>query len=230
MSVARAVKCEHRALKLGIYPGLFPVGTGRDDRAEGDVEGDIEFAGSQRPLERAGEMETVKRDDRTVARLDPKEVRRIAAVSHREDPSGITLKQQARVEATHPAGNLENFADGVLWPAKPNTLGGLDNRPVDEDRMLDHRIEHLVVGNVEAGEPKFLGQGFLGAKTVAWSNPRTVIKARQFIAGRRLFYIFVNPHVAASFAQDFERFSRGAAHWIVKNRRFHDLGFPERIQ
>jgi hypothetical protein len=48
-------------------------------------------------------MEAVERKDRAVARLDPEKVVGVAAVGHREDPSGITLQQQARVEATHDA-------------------------------------------------------------------------------------------------------------------------------
>ena len=46
-------------------------------------------------------METVERDDRPIARLDPEQLVRVAAVGHREDACRIAMKQQARVETTH---------------------------------------------------------------------------------------------------------------------------------
>jgi len=46
-------------------------------------------------------VEAVERDDRPVARLDPENVVRIAAVGHREDAGGIAAKEKPRVEAGH---------------------------------------------------------------------------------------------------------------------------------
>ena len=101
MGMAGAVKREHRALELGVDPGLLAVGAGGDDGREVAVMGDREFARAKRPPERAREMEAVERNDRPVARLDPEQLIRLAAVGHREDAGGIALEQQARVEATH---------------------------------------------------------------------------------------------------------------------------------
>jgi hypothetical protein len=38
-------------------------------------------------------MEAIKRDDGPVARLDPEQLGRIAAVGHRKDAGGVTLQQ-----------------------------------------------------------------------------------------------------------------------------------------
>ena len=103
MGVARAVQREHRALDLGVDPGLLAVGAGGDDAGEIAVAGDRELARAERPPQRAREVEAIERDDRAVARLDPEQLVGVAAVGHREDAGGIALKQQARVEATHDA-------------------------------------------------------------------------------------------------------------------------------
>ena len=103
MGVAGLMERKHGPLELelGVDPGLLAIGASGDDRREFAVVGHFETAGAQRSPERAREVEAVERKDRPVARLDPEQLGRIAAVGHREDPGGITLQQQARVEATH---------------------------------------------------------------------------------------------------------------------------------
>ena len=120
-------------------------------------------------------MEAVERDDRPLARLDPEQLARVAAVGHRENPVGIALKQQARIEATHASlcalpthfSGLDYLSHRVLRAAQADALVGLDQRAIDQDRVLDHRVEHLVVGHVGAGEAELLGQRLLGAQALA---------------------------------------------------------------
>ena len=45
-------------------------------------------------------MELVERKDRAVAWLDPEDFAGVAAVGHRENPRGIALEEQARIEDT----------------------------------------------------------------------------------------------------------------------------------
>ena len=168
MGVARAVEREHRVLELGVDPGLLAVGAGGDHAGEIAVAGDREPARAERPAERARDVEAVERDDRAVARLDPEQLVRVAAVGHREDAGGIALKQQARVERdSSPLRMLQDLAHLVLRAAEADAVGGFDDRALDQDRMLDHRVEHLVVGDVGAGEAELLGQRLLGAQALA---------------------------------------------------------------
>ena len=72
-------------------------------------------------------MKIVERDDRPLARLNPEQLARIAAVGHRENPACIALEKQARIEVTHlrlnmrvlasDVSGLENFSHDVLRPA-----------------------------------------------------------------------------------------------------------------
>src|SRR6185503_18982816 len=87
--------------ELGVDPGLLAIGAGVDHRLEVAVVGNVKSAGAERPAERVRQMEMVEWQDRPVTRLDPEQLIGIAAVGHREDPRGITLQQQARVETTH---------------------------------------------------------------------------------------------------------------------------------
>src|SRR5206468_12458717 len=73
----------------------------RDDRGEIAVVSYLEATGSKRAPKRARQVKAMERQDRPVARFDPEQVGRVAAVGHRENAGGITLQQQARVEATH---------------------------------------------------------------------------------------------------------------------------------
>ena len=93
-------------------------------------------------------------------RLDPEKLGRLAAIGHREDAGRIALKKQAWIETTHcleydrlsatcqDFRALEDFADDLLRPAEAHALFGFDERPIDEDRMLQHRVQDLVVGDV----------------------------------------------------------------------------------
>ena len=65
----------------------------------------------------------------------------VAAVGHRENAGGIALEQESGVEAhvrSRAAGRRrsEDFAHDVLRAAQANALVGLDDRPVDQDRVL----------------------------------------------------------------------------------------------
>ena len=101
MGVARLVQRQHGAFEFVVDPRFFAGGAGREDRGEIAVVGNFKTTGAQRSLERARQVKALERQDRAVAWLDPEQVRGVAAVGHREDAGGITLQQQARVEATH---------------------------------------------------------------------------------------------------------------------------------
>src|SRR5205085_8649728 len=101
MGVPRRVKSEHRPLEVVIDPRLLAVGTGGDDGLKIRVAGDGETARSECPLERSRKMEAFERHDSAVAGFDPEKLGSIAAIGHREDAGGVTLKQESRVETTH---------------------------------------------------------------------------------------------------------------------------------
>ena len=219
--MARGVEREHRPLQIRIDPRLLAVRACGDHRVEVPVMSDRELAGTQGALQRSRQMKPVEGDDGAVARLDPEELGRIAAVGHREDPGGITLQQQARVEATHAAVFLQNLPDLVLWPAKADAIWGLDDGSLDQDRVSDHRIQHLVVGDVRPVEPQVLCQRFLGAQAVPRADPGAAIQADKLVAARRLLQIFVDPDVAPFVPKDIERLAGRTAHRVVKNCSFH---------
>src|SRR5438045_5808499 len=114
MGVTRSVEREHGLLELGVDPGLLAVGAGRNHSGEIAVARDCELARADRPAERARDVEMVERDDRAVARLDPEQFVRLAAVGHGENAGRIALEQQARIEATHGA--------SLSYPALPGEV------------------------------------------------------------------------------------------------------------
>src|SRR6476469_1393919 len=101
MGMARTVEREHGTFQFCVDPGLLTVGASRDYRSEVAIVSDGEAPRSEHALQRARQVESVEGQDRAVAWLDPEQFGRVAAVRHREDAGGITLQQQARVEATH---------------------------------------------------------------------------------------------------------------------------------
>src|SRR5690348_594786 len=101
MSEARAMKRGHRMLELGIDPSLFTIGARRDHSSEIAIEGHVEAARADRPLQGPRDVKPVERNDGAGARLDPIELIGFAAVGHREDTRRIALKKQPRIEVTH---------------------------------------------------------------------------------------------------------------------------------
>src|SRR5215208_8146169 len=101
MGVSRAVQRKHRMFEVGVDPCLLAVGAGGDHLSESAVMGDAESARAERAPQRSGDVESVERNNGAVARLDPEQLVRIAAVGHRENAGGIALEEQAWVEATH---------------------------------------------------------------------------------------------------------------------------------
>jgi hypothetical protein len=101
MGMTRLMKRKHCAFELGVDPCLVAVGASRDHCLEIAVVSDVEPARTERAPERARKMKAVQGQDGAVARFDPEELGGLAAVCHRENAGGITLQQQARVEATH---------------------------------------------------------------------------------------------------------------------------------
>ena len=56
---------------------------------------------------------------------------------------------------------LQDFAHPVLRPAQADAVGGFDEWTLNQDRMLDHRVENLVVGDVRAGQAELPGERLL---------------------------------------------------------------------
>src|SRR5689334_1026845 len=51
---------------------------------------------------------------------------------------------------------------GLRGPAQPRAESGRNERPVDEDRMLDHRVQQRIVGKLLVVEPEFeIGRALL---------------------------------------------------------------------
>ena len=109
----------------------------------------------------------------------------VAAVGHRKDAGGIALQQQARIEPTHAGRKLQDFAHLVLRAAQADAFVGFDEWTVDQDRMLHHRVENRVVGDVRIGQAKLLRQRLLGAQALARGNPGAVVEALQLVPARR---------------------------------------------
>jgi hypothetical protein len=101
MGVAGFVQPVVAALDRGVDPGLGPLRATADDGGEGGIAGDGEDVGAQRLAERAGEVEAIEREDRALAGLDPENLARFPAVSHREDADGISAQQQIGIENGH---------------------------------------------------------------------------------------------------------------------------------
>ena len=87
----------------------------------------------------------------------------VAAVGHRENAAGIALRATGADRADSSSANMrpagtcqqsDNLAHHVLRAAQADAFVGLDQRAVDQDRVRDHRIEHLVVGDVGPGEAR----------------------------------------------------------------------------
>ena len=68
------------------------------DFAERFVATDPQGAPAQGPRERAGEVESVERQDRPLPRLDPEDLGIVARVGHREDAAAVGEQQQRRVD------------------------------------------------------------------------------------------------------------------------------------
>src|SRR4051794_32051195 len=122
------------------------------------------------------DVEAVERDNCPIARLDPEQFVSLPAVGHREDAGSISLKEKPRIKPTHGPqisrdrcvkGDLQYLAHQFLWPAQTHTLASLDDRPIDQDRMGDHRVKYFVVGYIGAIEIEFIGQRFLGPEPLA---------------------------------------------------------------
>ena len=179
MSLAGSVETERGALDIGVDPRLGPVGAGADHVGESGVTGNGEGIAADPPGERARTAEAVERDDRAFTRLDPENLLGVAAVGHRENPGSITAKQNPWVESAHYA-DLQQFAHHVLRTAEADAVGGFDQRAVDQDRVLHHRVEDFVVAGV--GEAEFGGEGLLGAEAVAGGEAGALLEADQFVA------------------------------------------------
>ena len=108
--------------------------------------------------------------------------------------------------------------------AEADALVGLDERALDQDRVLDHGIEDLIVGDVRTGQSQFLGQGLLGTKALARAYAGAVLEALQFIAARRRLQIFMDEDVETVVAQELERLAGRSAHRVVINFCFHRRG------
>ena len=50
----------------------------------------------------------------------------------------------------------KDLANAILRSAEPHAVGSLDKGPLDEDWVLDHRVEHFVVSDVRACKAKLL--------------------------------------------------------------------------
>src|SRR5438067_5718334 len=201
MGVTRSVEREHGLLELGVDPGLLAVGAGGDHSGEIAVARDCELARADRPAERARDVEMVERNNRAIARLDPEQFVRLAAVGHRENARRITLEQKARIEATHGASlsspglpgedESQNLPHLVLRAAEADSVGGFDQRALDQDRMLDHRVEHLIVGDVWASQAELASERLLCAQAFARSDSGAVVEALKLVARRRSLEIFL---------------------------------------
>src|SRR6476646_6649896 len=112
---------------------------------------------------------------------------------------------------------LEDFANLILRSAEAHSIRSLHDRALDENRMLNHGVQDLIVGDVRAVEAELFGQRLLRTEPVAGAHSSPIVKPPELIASGGILQIFVDPHVATGITQDVQGFSRRAAHRIVKN-------------
>jgi hypothetical protein len=101
MRMARRVKRQHCLFDIRVDPGFLTVRTTPDHAGEIPVAGHLEAIGPKGSAQRARKVESIERDDRPLARLDPEKLGSIAAIRHRENARGIALEKEARVERAH---------------------------------------------------------------------------------------------------------------------------------
>ena len=162
MGVAAGMELGIALLDLGVDPGVVARGAGADHLSEGPVARHGEAIGAQRLPERARQMKAVERDDRALGRLDPVDVRRVAAVRHREDADRIGAEQEIGIER-HRASPLpvpaarsrfgagQPFLDAAPQASDRGALPGRDQRRARSGRMPTSFRGSLVIGTT--GKP-----------------------------------------------------------------------------
>src|SRR5882762_8098654 len=106
-------------------------------------------------------------------------------------------------------------------PAKPRALRRHHDRPVDQDRMIKHEVDQLVVAPFEIGEPELrIGRALLpqqradrdGHRRDQFDQPRTI---------RRSFQILDDLRLLAALPDHRQRIARSAAGRVVIDRHAH---------
>ncbi len=101
MRVAKIVQPVERLFDGCIYPGFFafPVFLGTDcyHLRKGPVSRYPETVGANGFAQRTGHLETVERNNRPHSGFDPKGIRIIAGIGHREYARRISLQQQIEI-------------------------------------------------------------------------------------------------------------------------------------
>ena len=82
---------------------------------------------------------------------------------------------RAEADAAREAGTLVQLSVDGTMPAQADALFGFDQGSVNEDRMLNHGVEHFIVGHVGASQAQFFGQRLLGAQAFAGRDARLVV-------------------------------------------------------
>ncbi|GGB18325.1 hypothetical protein GCM10011380_04850 [Sphingomonas metalli] len=102
------MEVEKDLLDAAVDPCLRPIGGAfraePDHRGESAVGGHPKAVGGDRLAERAGKAETVQRQDRAAARLNPIDPVRLARIRHWKHAHGIGAEHDLRVEAVHHCG------------------------------------------------------------------------------------------------------------------------------
>jgi hypothetical protein len=90
---------------------------------------------------------------------------------------------------------LQNIADLVLRAGEDDAFFGLDEGPLDQDRVRDHRVEDGIIGDVAGGQTELDGKRLLGAQAFTRRDARALVEALELIAARRRLQIFVDRHL-----------------------------------
>ena len=105
----------HRILDGPVDPGLRPVRAAGEDACEIAIAGHREAARAQPLRQRPREVETIQRQDRPLARLDPVKLLRLPAVRHGEDARGIALEEQEGVERRCQKPSVLSLVEGPFF-------------------------------------------------------------------------------------------------------------------
>ena len=158
-----------------------------------------------------------------MARLDPEQFGGVAAVGHREDPGGVALQQQARVEPTHATASAlyrisRTFSCGRhrRTPLSVSTSGRLI-------RIGCSTIASRMASSDASGavSPSSSASGSFARRPSRGEMPARAYSRLSSSRPGGFFEIFVDGHVRAGFAQDFQGLARGAASRIVMDQGFH---------
>src|SRR5690606_38050329 len=107
--------------------------------------------------------------------------------------------------------DIQDLAHPLRRPGEDRAVAPDDDRPLDELRVLGHRVEDLVVGQVLAGEAELSVGGLAGPEEVARGDPHHPDQPLELVAGDRVDVVVDRLVLHAGFAEDLRELPAGGA-------------------